>query len=139
MSTQPTDTDKDLVGAFDVCGLEELKKLGAMSFKFSHKERGRHDVGVFWDGEGVYAIDDWCPHADGSLHLGEVHPGRVVCPVHEAVFDLTTGRCLDYFTFDIRAYQAEVRDGRVWVHLPDEEPVQRTRPSHSAPPPGLHS
>ena len=118
-----------LADAFDLCGFEELKKRGAMAFPFRHKELGNHAVAVFWDGEGVYAIDDWCPHAEGFLHDGDIHKRKVTCPAHQADFDLLTGRCVNYYTYDTLAFKAEVRDGRVWVHLPNEEP--RTAPRTS--------
>ena len=115
----------DLSGAFDVCSLEELQQLGGLSRTFRHPERGLHDVGIFWDGEAAYALDDWCPHADAFLHAGDIRRRRVACPLHHAVFDLQSGQCLDGYTFDVRAYRTQVRNGRVWVHLPDEEPVRR--------------
>ena len=125
MAREATPSTSGLANAFDLCDLEELKQHGAMAFSFRHKQRGNHDVGVFWDGETIYAIDNWCPHADAFLHEGDISTGRVVCPVHYAVFDLQTGHCLNYYTWDVRAYETEVRDGRVWVHLPDEESRDR--------------
>ena len=82
-------------------------------------------MGVFWDGEEVFAINDWCPHADAFLHAGDIFRRRVVCPLHNATFDLKTGECVDRFTYDVRVYESEVRDGRVWVHLPGEERWKR--------------
>jgi len=114
-----------LADAFDLCALEELKKHKAMAFSFRHRSRGNHDVGLFWDGETVYAIDNWCPHADAFLHEGEISKGQVICPVHYAVFSLQTGRCVNWYTWDVMAYKTEVRDGRVWVHLPNEESRHR--------------
>ena len=117
----------DLSDAFDVCSFAELKSMEAMAFTFRHRERGVHDVAVFWDGESVYSLNDWCTHADGFLNQGEIRRRKVICPIHGAPFDLLTGRCIDRTVNDTRAYKAEVRDGRVWVHLPDEERWQRGR------------
>ena len=126
MTTGANSPADGLADAFDLCGIEELQRYGAMAFSFRHEERGNHDVGVFWDGEAVYAIDNWCPHADGFLHEGDISKRRVICPIHHAVFDLESGYCVNRFTWDVYAYRAEVRDGRVWVHLPGEEPRGRT-------------
>ena len=106
---------------FDLCSLEEIKRSGGMAFSFRHKERGNHDVGLFWDGTDIYAIDNWCPHADGFLHEGEISEKRVICPIHHAIFDLTNGRCTNHVTWDVRYFKTEIIDGRVWIDLPDEE------------------
>ena len=67
---------------YDVCDLEQLKKVDAISVTFRSPERsvaeypGRvPDVGVFWDGEAAYAVEDSCPHAFGFLHQGS-YPAR---------------------------------------------------------------
>ena len=114
--------------AFNVCGFEELKQVGAIAVTFRSPEHGVHDVGVFWDGEATYTIENSCPHAFGFLHAGDIQHRKVICPVHAAVFDLETGQCLDGFTYDTKAYATEVRDGRVWVHLAGEEPWERSGP-----------
>jgi len=126
-------------GFFDLCSVSELTNKGALSFSFVHDERGRHDVGVFWDGESIYSIDNWCPHADGFLHQGEIQRRKVICPVHQAVFDLLTGRCLDYYTHDVRAYEVKVEDGRVWVHLPNENLYRHPESNEHKPTPKLYS
>jgi len=38
-----------------------------------------------------YAIGDACTHRGGSLSQGGVKGTQVTCPLHRAVFDLTTG------------------------------------------------
>lgn len=116
----------NLEGFLDVCDFEELKQKEALAFTFRDPSRGICDVALVWDGDSVYAINDWCPHADGMLHAGEIHPGRIVCPIHEAVFDLRTGVCLDRYTYDTQAYQTAVHNGRVYLHLPGWEPWQRS-------------
>jgi ferredoxin-NADP reductase len=45
------------------------------------------------DGE-YYAIDDSCPHAGASLSEGELAGKELTCPLHGAVFDVTTGEVL---------------------------------------------
>lgn len=130
MSTDPSNQF-----LFDVCDFEHLKKVGALSVTFRSPDQSIsehpwkvHDIGVFWDGEAAYAIENSCPHAFGFLHAGDIQHRKVVCPVHAAVFDLQTGQCLDGFTYDTRAYRTEVRDGRVWLHVPGEAPWDRSGP-----------
>ena len=43
------------------------------------------------DGE-VYALDDFCSHAGGTLSSGVLYDGEVVCPLHGAQFDVRTGK-----------------------------------------------
>ena len=110
---------------FDLCSLEELKEKRTLRFEFRHPKDGRHEIGLFWDGESAYALENYCPHEFGLLSFGFVEPGQVICPLHSAVFDLKTGECLDKYTYDTIAYETSVRDGRVWVHAPDEERIVR--------------
>ncbi len=120
--TEPSDS------RFDLCSLEELQGRSAMGFLFVHPRFGKHEIGVFWDGESVFALENYCPHEGGMLTHGFIEPGEVICPLHAAVFDLRTGECLDKYTTDTTAYEAEVLDGRVWVTAPGQ-----TRPSTSPP------
>ena len=115
----------DIATAFDLCSLEELKEKGGMSFEFVHPRYGRHEIGVFWDGETVGALDNYCPHEGALLSHGLIEPGQVICPLHSAVFDLATGECLDKYTYDTVAYETEVRDGRVYVKAPGERRAER--------------
>ena len=43
---------------------------------------------------------------DGFLHAGEIKKQRIICPVHYAVFDLASGKCVDYYTYDTHWNQA---------------------------------
>ena len=54
----------------------------------------RKKIAVFHDGAKVYAIDDACPHRGAPLSDGMCREGQVMCPLHAARFDLTTGAAL---------------------------------------------
>lgn len=46
--------------------------------------------------DGVYyAIDDNCPHRMASLAEGELSGKEITCPLHGAIFDVTTGAVLE--------------------------------------------
>lgn len=49
-------------------------------------------VAVICQDQRLFAVSDRCPHADASLSEGFTERGRIVCPVHFAEFDLTTGQ-----------------------------------------------
>ena len=108
---------------FDLCSLDELREKVAIAFDFEHPRFGRHEVALFWDGERVGALDNYCPHEGAMLSHGVVEPGQVVCPLHAAVFDVATGECLDRYTDDAQSYEAFVRDGRVWARAPGERRI----------------
>ncbi|WP_227268689.1 nitrite reductase small subunit NirD [Roseobacter weihaiensis] len=49
-------------------------------------------VGLFrTDVAEVHAASNSCPHKGGPLSEGIVHGQKVTCPLHNWVFDLTTG------------------------------------------------
>jgi nitrite reductase/ring-hydroxylating ferredoxin subunit len=48
-------------------------------------------IAVFNANGGFYAIDDTCPHRGAPLSDGQLEGTEVVCPWHNAWFDLTTG------------------------------------------------
>jgi len=39
-----------------------------------------------------YAVDAICPHMNGYLPSGKLEKNEIVCPVHHARFDITTGK-----------------------------------------------
>ena len=42
-------------------------------------------------GENIYAVDGICTHQGGILADGELDGQRIICPVHGANFDVTSG------------------------------------------------
>ncbi|MEI8080915.1 MAG: non-heme iron oxygenase ferredoxin subunit, partial [Actinomycetes bacterium] len=42
-----------------------------------------------------YAVDDTCPHRSASLAEGELIGKEITCPLHGAIFDVTTGEVLE--------------------------------------------
>ena len=75
-------------------------------------------IAVFNVGGTFYAIDDTCPHAGGPLSEGKVDGGKVVCPWHEAEFDLTTGEVLSPPAFEgVKSYKVVVEGNEVKVEL----------------------
>lgn len=70
------------------------------------------------DGE-IYALDGVCPHAGGPLGKGTLNGAIATCPWHGWQFDVKTGRhCL---TDAIRQpkFPVEIRDGEIYVELPE--------------------
>ena len=64
------------------------------------------------------AIDNVCLHMGGPLGQGFVENGKVVCPWHEAEFDLKTGDVLAPPAFEgVKSYKVVVEGHDVKVEL----------------------
>lgn len=72
-------------------------------------------LALFRTEDGVYAVDNACPHAEGPLAEGDVQGTTVYCPWHGWAFDLTSGACRQ--GAHVRSYPTEVVDGQVRVDL----------------------
>jgi nitrite reductase/ring-hydroxylating ferredoxin subunit len=93
-----------------ICSTSQVREEYPFGAKIAGKE-----VGVFLvDGE-YFAIEDVCPHAYALLSQGFVEDGKVECPLHEAVFDIRSGRCLrepggrNLLTYPLRVQGDEVQ------------------------------
>jgi 3-phenylpropionate/trans-cinnamate dioxygenase ferredoxin component len=70
----------------------------------------------------VYAIDDICTHEFAMLSQGFIEDGAIECPLHQARFDIATGKCLSPpATIDLNRYSVRVEDGEIYVSV---EPVK---------------
>ena len=72
--------------------------------------------------EGFHAFNDRCPHAASPLSTGRVRRGAVMCPLHGARFDLTTGQCVGGAYPALRAFACRVADGMIEVAVPAAAP-----------------
>ena len=71
----------------DVGALDDIPRLGARTVATP-----RGDVAVFRTAaDGVFALDDRCPHKAGKLSQGIVHGESVTCPLHGWVIGLGSG------------------------------------------------
>jgi 3-phenylpropionate/trans-cinnamate dioxygenase ferredoxin component len=64
----------------------------------------------------VHAIDDVCTHEFALLSQGFVEGGAIECPLHQARFDIATGRCLaPPATTDLRRYAVRIEGDDIFV------------------------
>ncbi|MDO9712634.1 Rieske (2Fe-2S) protein [Paracraurococcus lichenis] len=77
-------------------------------------------IAVFHTRAGaVFATSAACPHKGGPLADGLIGGTTVICPLHERVYDLATGRELTG-SCDIRTYPVRLReDGTVLLAVTD--------------------
>lgn len=81
-------------------------------------EVGDVRIAVFQLDDGFYAISDICTHEYALLSEGFCDGGKVECPLHQACFDIRTGRALeDPAEIDVQTYPTRVLDGLVQVDL----------------------
>ena len=75
---------------------------------------GELEIGVYEVDGGLHAIEDLCPHAQANLTQGFVEGCEIECPMHNAVFDVTSGKylrgepCRDLLTFAVRVVDARI-------------------------------
>ena len=70
--------------------LEELPELPLDGTGVSLEVAGR-SIALFRTAEGLFALDDTCPHRGASLGMGIVLEGEVTCPWHGFHFRLRDG------------------------------------------------
>lgn len=79
--------------------------------------REGHEIAVFRIDGAVYAIEDSCPHAGGSLVLGQLDGTIVTCRAHGLRFDVRTGCHAGSTGLKARSYPVRVREGRVEIDI----------------------
>lgn len=96
-----------------VCRLEDIPRLGARVVRTSAAA-----VAVFRTGEdGVFALEDRCPHKGGPLSQGIVFGTQVSCPLHGWVIGLEDGEAAAPDRGCVRRFAARVEDGEVFLQL----------------------
>ena len=76
---------------------------------------GTQKVGIYDVDGTLYAAEDICPHAAARLTQGFVEGREVECPLHNAVFDVSSGKhlrgepCRDLKTFPVRVVGEEIQ------------------------------
>jgi nitrite reductase/ring-hydroxylating ferredoxin subunit len=92
--------------------LDDVREAGC---RVVHVE-GR-TIALFSHNDGVYAVENRCPHMGFPLHRGSVKDGILTCHWHHARFDLASGGTFDQWADDVTAFPVTVRDGEVWLDL----------------------
>ena len=78
-------------------------------------------VAIFLVNGEYRAIDDLCPHQGASLGEGTLHDGRVICPWHGWMFDVTTGACFRVPGISVRVHPVRVAGSAVEVEIGESD------------------
>lgn len=82
------------------------------------------DIALVRSGDTVYAISDWCSHAEVPLSDGDVTISATTCEIecylHGSTFDLRTGEALCLpATEPVPVYPTTIEGDTVLVDLPE--------------------
>ena len=78
-------------------------------------------IALFHTPEGIFAVDNRCPHMGFPLDRGTVKDCILTCHWHHARFDLHSGGAFDPWADDVRAFPVKVEGGDIWIDLAPRE------------------
>ena len=79
---------------------------------------GDVQVAVVRLADGIFAVNDVCTHEFALLSEGFCEDGKLECPLHQACFDIRTGRALsEPAEMDVATYPTKVENGAVFVQV----------------------
>ena len=118
----------------DACASADLPKDAACVV-----EVGRVPVLLRRTGEGIDAVEAWCPHAGGPLDAASIEGDEVVCPWHDSRFCLRDGRPTQGpASAPLRTFDVREAGGRILVRPNDEAhswpPAPESAPMNTQPP-----
>jgi len=79
-----------------------------------------NNVALYLIDGAVFATSNICSHAYALLSDGLIEDGAIECPLHNARFDIRTGKALSSpAEVDIETYPTKVEGAVVSIRLPD--------------------
>lgn len=86
-----------------------------------------HVIAIFHTPEGIFAVDNRCPHMGFPLDRGTVKDCILTCHWHHARFDLHSGGAFDPWADDVRAFPVKVEGGDILIDLATHGDSRRHR------------
>jgi nitrite reductase/ring-hydroxylating ferredoxin subunit len=97
----------------EVANINELKPGDAKVVEAKGKEYALYNVGGKF-----YATQEYCTHEEGTLPEGFLDGKIITCPLHGAMFDVTSGKVLEGpATKDIKTYETKVVGEKVLIKV----------------------
>jgi 3-phenylpropionate/trans-cinnamate dioxygenase ferredoxin subunit len=82
--------------------------------------KGR-DILIARTAEGLFAVEDLCPHAEQPLSTGKAEGNLLTCKHHGVQIDLRTGRVVESMGFlglqPLNVFAVEEAEGSIWIDL----------------------
>jgi 3-phenylpropionate/trans-cinnamate dioxygenase ferredoxin component len=75
-------------------------------------------IGLYCIDDRFYALENVCPHEYALLTQGFLEGNTIECPLHEAMFDVPTGRCLkDIGQRDLKVFEVATDGENISVRI----------------------
>jgi nitrite reductase/ring-hydroxylating ferredoxin subunit len=75
-----------------------------------------HPVALYRDKGEFFATDNVCTHAQALMSEGYLEDGCIECPLHQARFDVRSGKALCApATVDLKTYAVQIEGDDVYV------------------------
>lgn len=84
-----------------------------------------HVIALFHTAEGIFAVDNRCPHMGFPLDRGTVKDCILTCHWHHARFDLHSGGAFDQWADDVRAFPVKIEGGEIFVDVAPRRDLRR--------------
>jgi 3-phenylpropionate/trans-cinnamate dioxygenase ferredoxin component len=113
-------TDRATPSGFEaVAKVEDLPDTGYITARV-----GDYSIIIAKLGDGIFATENLCSHANSELAGGRFRMGRISCPLHGVIFDFRTGQVMGgtLTNVGLRTFVTLVDDGLVWVKTAPEAP-----------------
>ncbi len=96
-----------------------VTELDKLDLETPHALRiGDQQICVVRLADGIFAINDVCTHEYALLSDGYFEDGKLECPLHQACFEVRTGRALNEpADVDVATYPTKVEGGVVFVEV----------------------
>ena len=79
---------------------------------------GDKQIAVYRLGDEFFCLDDICPHAYAMMSSGFVEGERIECPLHQAAFEIRTGKCVaPPAESDLATYKVKVEGNDIYVDI----------------------
>jgi anthranilate 1,2-dioxygenase ferredoxin component len=106
------------VGWTRVCSITDFPGEGKLSLRV-----GEWQVLVVKDEDRFFAYNDCCPHQAARLSGGRIRRGSLMCPLHGARFEISTGRCIGGPYSPLLSMPVRDQGGFVEVQIPSRSPT----------------
>ena len=75
-------------------------------------------VALYQDGDAYFATDNVCTHQFALLSDGYFEDGCIECPLHQARFDIRTGKALCApATTDLQTFPVKLEGIQIFLHV----------------------